>query len=118
MMMALDSYVTGMARTHVLYANAAEETGLSDEEFWRLQVPVLERAMATGNYPAMAALSENAFDAGWDETFEFGLARLLDGLESFVERIPWYGRSSIALSRQLPGKLGPGSHAKFPEGGR
>jgi hypothetical protein len=36
----------------------------------------------------MAALSENAFDAGWDETFEFGLARLLDGLESFVERIP------------------------------
>lgn len=83
-MMMMDSYVTGMARTHVLYASAAEETGMSDDEFWSLQVPVLERAMATGNYPAMAALSEDAFDAPWDETFEFGLARLLDGLERYV----------------------------------
>lgn len=40
--------------------------------------------MATGNYPAMAALSEDAFDASWDEAFEFGLARLIDGLELFV----------------------------------
>lgn len=83
-MMLIDSFVTGMARTHVLYASAAEETDLSDEEFWTLQLPILERAMATGNYPAMAALSEDAFDASWDETFEFGLARLLDGLAQFV----------------------------------
>lgn len=83
-MLMMDSYVTGLARSHVLYASAAEETGLSDDEFWNLQLPILERAMATGNYPAMAALSEDAFDASWDETFEFGLARLLDGLELFV----------------------------------
>jgi AcrR family transcriptional regulator len=83
-MLMMDSYVTGMARSHVLYASAAEETGLSDDEFWSLQVPILERAMATGNYPAMAALSDDAFDAPWDKTFEFGLARLLDGLELFV----------------------------------
>lgn len=83
-MMTIDSYVTGMARTEILYARAAEETGISDEEFWREQLPILEKAMETGDYPAMAAMSEDAFDAGWDETFEFGLHRLLDGLESFI----------------------------------
>jgi AcrR family transcriptional regulator len=83
-MMAVDSYVTGMARTQVLYASAADETGLSDEEFWRIQLPVLERAMTSGDFPVLAALSDDSFDAGWEETFEFGLARLLDGLELFV----------------------------------
>lgn len=87
LIVAVDSLVTGLARNQILYASAAEETGLSDDEFWRLQTPVLERAMASGDYPAMAALSEDAFDAPWHETFEFGLARLLDGLERFVESI-------------------------------
>lgn len=83
-LMTIDSYVTGMVRTEILYARAAVETGISDEEFWREQLPILERAMVSGDYPAMAAMSEDAFDAGWDETFEFGLQRLLDGLESFI----------------------------------
>jgi hypothetical protein len=46
---AMNRYVTGMARSHVLYASATEETGLSDDEFWNLQLPILERAMTTGN---------------------------------------------------------------------
>lgn len=83
-LMAIDGYVTGTARTQILYASAAEESGVSDEEFWTLQYPVLERAMATGDYPAMAAMSEDAFDAGWEETFEFGLQRLLDGFEVLI----------------------------------
>lgn len=84
LIVAVDSFVTGLARSQILYTSAAEETGLSDDEFWGLQTPVLERAMASGDYPAMAALSEDAFDAPWDETFEFGLHRLLDGLDNLV----------------------------------
>jgi hypothetical protein len=45
----------------------------------------MEKAMATGDYPALAGLAEDAFAAGWDETFEFGLARLLDGIAALVE---------------------------------
>jgi AcrR family transcriptional regulator len=81
----LDGYVVGVARGFVQYTTAAEETGVSDEEFWSQQYPVLEQAMATGNYPAMASMGEDAFEGGWKETFEFGLARLLDGLDLFVK---------------------------------
>lgn len=81
----LDGYVVGIARGYVQYTSAAEETGVSDEEFWSQQYPVLERAMATGDYPAMATMSEDAFAAGWEETFEFGLNCFLDGLERFIK---------------------------------
>ena len=84
---SVDSYVTGSVRQQIMYTNAAVETGVSDDEFWAAQYPVLERAMATGAYPAMAALAENAFDAGWEETFEFGLSCLLDGLERFIANL-------------------------------
>jgi AcrR family transcriptional regulator len=81
---AIDGYLTGIARSHVNSRSAPERTGQTDEEFWAAQVPVLEKAMATGNYPTMTALSEDAFSAGWEETFELGLTALLDGLERLV----------------------------------
>jgi hypothetical protein len=37
--------------------------------------------MQTGNYPQVAALAEDAFGMPHEELFEFGLARILDGLE-------------------------------------
>lgn len=80
----VDAYVTGAVRHQLQYLRAAEETGVSDDEFWRHQGPVLEWAMSTGDYPTLATLEENAFDAGWEESFEFGLRCLLDGLERFV----------------------------------
>lgn len=82
---AINGYVTGSVRDQVTYMNAAEETGIGEEEFWESQLPVLERAMATGNYPSVAALDQDSFEAGWDETFEFGLGCLLDGLEQVIQ---------------------------------
>lgn len=81
----IDGYVVGVARSYVQYTSAAEETGISDEEFWAQQAPALERAMSTGRFPALAALADDSFNAGWEETFEFGLHRLLDGLETFID---------------------------------
>jgi AcrR family transcriptional regulator len=80
-----DGYVRGMARSHVNSQLAPERTGQTDEEFWAAQVPVLEKAMATGNYPTMAALDEDSFSGGWEDTFELGLTALLDGLERLVD---------------------------------
>src|SRR5690554_3832467 len=80
----IDGYCIGAARSHVQYLNAARETGITDEEYWQAQLPVLEQAMASGRFPALAALAEDAWTAGWEETFEFGLQRLLDGLEAVI----------------------------------
>ncbi|HLS26509.1 MAG TPA: TetR/AcrR family transcriptional regulator [Beutenbergiaceae bacterium] len=82
----LDGYVTGTARQEILYEQAAEESGLSDGEFWAYQLPLMVQAMESGNYPTMASTAEDAFDGGWEETFALGLKALLDGLEQEVAR--------------------------------
>ena len=80
----IDAYVTGSARSHAQIATAPTETGIGEEEFWNAQFPVLEHAMATGNYPELAGLDEDAFTAEADD-FGFGLRLMLDGLERFVD---------------------------------
>jgi AcrR family transcriptional regulator len=84
-LVTIDGFVTGVSRSRLLHRAAVESTGMSDEEFWTLHYPVLEKAMVSGEYPAMAALSEDAFSLGWDETFEWGLQRVLDGIEALVD---------------------------------
>lgn len=84
MLIAIDSYVTGTARTYVLQQQASEESGISDEEFWAAQEPTLREAMASGDYPQIAALPEDAFSLAGEEALEFGLAPLLDGFAAFI----------------------------------
>jgi AcrR family transcriptional regulator len=84
-MMLVDGFVVGSARQRIQYTALVDETGLGDEEFWAQQNPALAKAMESGDYPAMAGLAEDAFALGWDETFEFGLHRLLDGVAALVE---------------------------------
>ncbi|MFJ4472963.1 TetR/AcrR family transcriptional regulator [Streptomyces sp. NPDC089424] len=79
----VDSYVVGAARTQVHHEEAEHRTGLTDAEFWEAQVPVLEKVMASGRYPVMASLDENTWGPDFDH-FEFGLQRILDGLETLV----------------------------------
>ncbi len=81
----VNSFVEGLARTQNDATEAARQTGLSHAAFWESQHPYLERAMLSGEYPQMAKLSEDAFDSEFDH-FEFGLARLIDGFEVLVER--------------------------------
>ncbi|GGY95005.1 TetR/AcrR family transcriptional regulator [Streptomyces poonensis] len=81
----IDGYVLGAARTQLYAQDAERRTGLTDTEFWQAQVPVLEKVMASGRYPVLAALSDDAFGTDFDH-FEFGLQRILDGLEVLVER--------------------------------
>ena len=92
-MSMLDGYVTGTARQEILYEQAAEESGLSDGEFWEYQLPLMVQAMESGNYPTMASMAEDSFDGGWEETFALGLKGLLDGLELEVARRQTEGRT-------------------------
>lgn len=82
--MAVDHYVTGTARTYLLQREVREQSEVSDEEFWSAQEPTLVKAMESGDYPQLAELSEDAFSIGGAEALEFGLAPLLDGLEAFI----------------------------------
>ncbi|ANS66025.1 tetR family transcriptional regulatory protein [Streptomyces lincolnensis] len=81
----VDGYVVGAARTQLYAQEAERHTGLTDTEFWEAQAPVLEKVMTSGRYPLLAALSEDSFTTEFDH-FEFGLQRILDGLEAFVAR--------------------------------
>ncbi len=83
-MTAVDGFVTGTARTHVNAIQAEQRTGVSDEDFWAAQAPVLDKALSTGAYPTLAQLAEDSFNVSHEEIFEFGLQRLLDGLERFI----------------------------------
>lgn len=82
---AVDGYVVGAARTQLYAQEAEHRTGLTDAEFWQAQAPVLGELMTSGRYPLLAGLSEDAFATGFDH-FEFGLQRILDGLEVLVLR--------------------------------
>ncbi|CAL9274635.1 TetR/AcrR family transcriptional regulator OS=Streptomyces rochei OX=1928 GN=G3I25_13985 PE=4 SV=1 [Streptomyces rochei] len=79
----IDGYVVGAARTQVYQEEAERTSGLTDAQFWQAQEPVLVKAMTSGRYPVLASLSEDAFGTGFDH-FDFGLQRILDGLEVLV----------------------------------
>ncbi|MFF5478987.1 TetR/AcrR family transcriptional regulator [Streptomyces sp. NPDC012935] len=81
----IDGYVVGAARTQLYAQEAERRTGLTDAEFWQAQTPMLEKIMASGRYPLLASLDENTWGNEFDH-FEFGLQRILDGLEVFVAR--------------------------------
>ncbi|MFE9922395.1 TetR/AcrR family transcriptional regulator [Streptomyces sp. NPDC005774] len=80
---AIEGYVVGAARTQLYQQEAERTSGLTDAEFWEAQHPVLEKAMTSGRYPVLASLAEDTFSFDFDH-FEFGLQRILDGLELFV----------------------------------
>ncbi|WP_328658051.1 TetR/AcrR family transcriptional regulator [Streptomyces sp. NBC_00334] len=79
----IDGYVVGAARTQVYEREAERRSGLTDAQFWAAQEPVLVKAMTSGRYPVLSSLSEDAFGTGFDH-FEFGLQRILDGLDVLV----------------------------------
>lgn len=81
----IDGFVSSCARSMVNAKRAEERTGVTDEEFWTTQAPILEKAMSTGKYPRMAALSEEAFAGSGEVLFEFGLRLMIEGLRVYLE---------------------------------
>jgi AcrR family transcriptional regulator len=81
----VDGYVAGAARTQVYQEAAERSSGMTTADFYAAQAPFLEKIMATGRYPVLASLAEDTWSLAFDH-FEFGLQRILDGLEVLVER--------------------------------
>ena len=90
-------YVRGTAQGAVEAADAARHTGVTDEQWWAAHEPVFDRYFDPGRYPTLTSLElEGAFrqpEGGLDynlqnavDSFEFGLQRVLDGVEAFIDQ--------------------------------
>ncbi len=85
MISVVDGFVSAVARSQVNSAQAEQRTGVSEEEFWAAQEPVLVKMMESGRFPTLAALHEDTFTFSYEDVFEFGLKVVLDGLAVLVE---------------------------------
>ncbi|HEY8002953.1 MAG TPA: TetR/AcrR family transcriptional regulator [Phenylobacterium sp.] len=87
---AIGDYVRGAIRS-VLDAREIEQlTGMSDEQWWAMNQPLLQDLVDPARYPMIVRIGE-AYKAGvitpdHERNFEFGLQRMLDGIAAFIER--------------------------------
>lgn len=80
----ISTYVSGAARAAIEREQAQARTGVSDEQWWESRRGFWERYFKPERYPTITALyAENALDEPLDG-FEYGLARLLDGIAARV----------------------------------
>jgi len=82
-------YVQGSARAAAQAATSVRDTGVTDAEWWSTYGPLLEKVFDPEKYPVSARVGEiagqtyqSAYDA--QHGFEFGLARILDGVAALV----------------------------------
>jgi AcrR family transcriptional regulator len=88
-------YVRGAARDAAEAAGAEQATGMTELEWWTERDEILTEKMADGRFPTLERLgAAGGFDVpeGTEnynvqfivDDFEFGLQRMLDGIESYV----------------------------------
>ncbi|WP_307849582.1 TetR/AcrR family transcriptional regulator [Qaidamihabitans albus] len=92
------NYVHGAVRGAIEAAQAEQRTGMSDDVWWEQYAPLLEKVFDAERYPTAAAVGPVAGEelgAGDPaRAFEFGLERLLDGIEVLIR-----GRAGEAADR-------------------
>jgi AcrR family transcriptional regulator len=82
-------YVQGSARAAAEAATSLSDTGMTDAEWWETYAPLLERVFDAEKYPVAARVGQVAgetYQSAYDAKhgFEFGLARILDGVAALV----------------------------------
>ncbi|MEV0717066.1 TetR/AcrR family transcriptional regulator [Asanoa sp. NPDC050611] len=84
------AYVSGAAQTAVEAAQAPDRSGMTDDAWWAVQAPLLEKVFDPQRFPVAARVGAAAGEAyglvDADHAFEFGLQRLLDGIEAFIAK--------------------------------
>lgn len=82
-------HVEGAARRSVEAKLAERRTGVSDLEWWEQRAPILAELFDASAYPTAARVGQAAGEAhnaayAPEHSFEFGLQRILDGVENLV----------------------------------
>jgi AcrR family transcriptional regulator len=88
----IDSFVRGVAQAAVTAAATERDSPITDEQWWEAIFPVMEEVMDAERFPVNARVAEaGAYEDDGEQpfsdfSFEFGLARLLDGIEALITR--------------------------------
>jgi AcrR family transcriptional regulator len=83
----LANYVRGTAVSLEPEALAEQDTGMTNDEWMNTQNDVMAKIIASGQFPAFAEMAtDGEVQLTLDSLFEFGLARLLDGLAVLIEQ--------------------------------
>ncbi|GIE28349.1 TetR family transcriptional regulator [Actinoplanes italicus] len=85
----ISAFTAGAARMSVTSRSTAEESGITDLEWWEVNAPILERVMPPGAYPLSGRVGTAAgeeYNAVADpaRSFLFGLERMLDGVQVLI----------------------------------
>lgn len=87
----VSDYVRGAVRAALDAREIEQATGMTDEQWWSMNTPLLEGLVDPARYPTTVKIGE-AYKSGrmeppdHERNFEFGLQRVLDGIEVFIER--------------------------------
>jgi AcrR family transcriptional regulator len=86
----VNGYVHGAVRSAVEAAQVIRTSGISDKEWWLAHEPLLDKIGDTKKYPLASRVGTTVgheFDAPYDSdhSFEFGLARVLDGIAKLLQ---------------------------------
>lgn len=84
-------FVHGTARGAVEAAQAESQTGLTDEQWWAAHAPFLSRISDASRWPTASRVGQAAAEAlggaySAEHAFEFGLERVLDGIDALITR--------------------------------
>lgn len=87
----VDDYVDGAVRGAVESAQAHTRTGLTDLQWWETYGPLLDEVVDPRRYPTAVRVGTAAgteYGAAHDpvRSFEFGLERVLDGIDTFIQK--------------------------------
>jgi AcrR family transcriptional regulator len=77
-------FVRGVAQGAIEAAQAERQTGVSDEQWWSERASFWDTYFSASRYPTISSVyAAGAYDAP-EDSFEFGLQRVLDGLAAFL----------------------------------
>lgn len=85
----VDDYVHGAARRAVEAAQAERLTGMTDQQWWQTYGPLLGQVLDPTRYPTAIRVGSTAgaeYQAAYDpaRSFEFGLQRVLDSIQTHI----------------------------------
>jgi AcrR family transcriptional regulator len=91
-------FVASTARVGVEAAQTERQSGHSDDEWWQASAPLLEKVLDPERFPVstrVGAAAGEAYGAPYSAShaFEFGLLRVLDGIEALVRSRAASGQS-------------------------
>jgi AcrR family transcriptional regulator len=83
-------FVAGAARSAAAAQRMVESSATTDAQWWEVNAPILDRVMDGSRYPISGRVGVTVgelFNAASNpqHAWEFGLARVLDGIEQYIE---------------------------------